>query len=262
MRELGELCFALYTPEGDSVALSTGIIVHVHTMSDAIKFMVRNGWEDNPGIRPGDIFANNDPMIGDVHNADVQTFVPIFWEGELIAWAGGVTHVLDIGATTPGGVPVGPTHALRGRHRPARATKIGENDELAQWHLTRCQQDARRAPMYYMLDERTRLAGCHMIRDAVERLILEEGVDRFKQFMREVIEDGRRSFKARIREMTVPGRYRSPGFNDAQFADKEQLPGTRAARLHDARAVRGADRRRRRLRARPTTAPRPGAGTR
>ena len=78
MRELGEICFALYTPEGDNVALSTGIIVHVHTMSEAIKFMVRNGWEDNPGIQPGDIFANNQPTIGDVHNADVQTFVPIF----------------------------------------------------------------------------------------------------------------------------------------------------------------------------------------
>jgi N-methylhydantoinase B len=78
VRELGELCFALYTPEGDSIALSTGIIVHVHTMSDAIKYMVRHGWEDNPKIRPGDIFANNDPVIGDVHNADVQTFVPIF----------------------------------------------------------------------------------------------------------------------------------------------------------------------------------------
>ena len=49
VRELGEICFALYTPEGDNVALSTGIIVHVHTMSEAIKFMVRNGWEDNPG---------------------------------------------------------------------------------------------------------------------------------------------------------------------------------------------------------------------
>ena len=61
VRELGELCFALYTPEGDSIALSTGIIVHVHTMSDAIKCMVRKGYEDNPGIRPGDIFANNDP---------------------------------------------------------------------------------------------------------------------------------------------------------------------------------------------------------
>ncbi len=222
VRELGELCFALYTPEGDSIALSTGIIVHVHTMSDAIKFMVRNGWEDNPKIRPGDIFSNNDPVIGDVHNADVQTFVPIFWEGELIAWAGGVTHVLDIGASTPGGVPVGPTNRLDdGIDLPCM--KIGEEDELAAWHLQRCQKQTR-APMYYLLDERTRLAGCHMIREALERVVLEEGLDRFKQFSREVIEEGRRSFKARIREMTVPGRYRASAFMDTTFADKPQLP--------------------------------------
>jgi N-methylhydantoinase B/oxoprolinase/acetone carboxylase alpha subunit/acetone carboxylase gamma subunit len=222
VRELGELCFALYTPEGDSIALSTGIIVHVHTMSDAIKFMVRNGWEDNPGIRPGDIFANDDPTIGDVHNADVQTFVPIFWEDELIAWAGGVTHVLDIGASTPGGVPVGPTNRLDdGIDLPCM--KIGEKDELAAWHLIRCQKQTR-APMYYLLDERTRLAGCHMVREATERVILEEGIDRFKQFSREVIEEGRRSFKSRIREMTVPGRYRSATGFDVTFADKQQLP--------------------------------------
>ncbi len=227
VRELGELCFALYTPEGDSIALSTGIIVHVHTMSDAIKFMVRNGWEDNPRIRPGDIFANDDPTIGDVHNADVQTFVPIFDptkpdEPELVAWAGGVTHVLDIGASTPGGVPVGPTNRLDdGIDLPCM--KVGENDELARWHLIRCQKRTR-APMYYLLDERTRLAGCHMIREATERVILEEGVDRFKQFSREVIEEGRRSFKSRIREMTVPGRYRSAGAFDVTFADKAGLP--------------------------------------
>ena len=222
VRELGELCFALYTPEGDSVALSTGIIVHVHTMSDAIKWMVRQGYEDNPRIRPGDIFANNDPVIGDVHNADVQTFVPIFWEGELVAWAGGVTHVLDIGASTPGGVPVGPTHRLDdGIDLPC--IKIGEGDEIARWHLERCAKQTR-APMYYLLDERTRLAGCHMIREAVERVILEEGVERFKQFSREVIEEGRRSFKSRIREMTVPGRYRAASFQDVTYADKVQLP--------------------------------------
>ncbi|MGI8805357.1 MAG: hydantoinase B/oxoprolinase family protein, partial [Thermoleophilaceae bacterium] len=222
VRELGELCFALYTPEGDSIALSTGIIVHVHTMSDAIKYMVREDYEDNPGIRPGDIFANNNPTIGNVHNADVQTFVPIFWEGELVAWAGGVTHVLDIGASTPGGVPVGPTNRLDdGIDLPAM--KIGEGDELAKWHLKRCQLQTR-APMYYLLDERTRLAGCHMVREAVERVLLEEGVDRFKQFSREVIEEGRRSFKSRIREMTVPGRYRAPSFFDITFADKVQLP--------------------------------------
>lgn len=225
VRELGEICFALYTPEGDNVALSTGIIVHVHTMSEAIKYMVRNGWEGNPGIRPGDIFANNQPTIGDVHNADVQTFVPIFNpddEGELLGWAGGVIHVMDIGAYTPGGVPVAPTTRFDDGI-DLHCMKIGEQDTIAQWHTKRVSMQSR-APGLYLLDERTRLAGCHMIRDAVERLVLEEGTDTFKQFMREAIEDGRRDFKSRVRGLLVPGRYRSAGFTEAKYANKLNLP--------------------------------------
>jgi len=225
VRELGEICFALYTPEGDNVALSTGIIVHVHTMSEAIKFMVRNGWEDNPQIRPGDIFANNQPTIGDVHNADVQTFVPIFDptnRDELIAWAGGVIHVMDIGATTAGGVCVAPTTRFDDGI-DLHAMKIGERDTIAAWHMKRISMMSR-APGLYILDERTRLAGCHMIRDAVERLVLEEGVDTVKQFMREAIEDGRRTFKHRARSLLVPGRYRSVGFTEARYADKTEMP--------------------------------------
>jgi len=222
VKEIGELCFALYTPEGDSVALSTGIIVHVHTMSDAIKHMVRSAYEDNPRIEPGDIFTNNDAMIGDVHNADVQTIVPIFWEDELVGWAGGVTHEIDIGAKTPGGVPIGPISRFEdGIDLPAK--KIGNRDELWRDHVEAGKKGTR-TPMYWTLDERTRLAGCHMVREAVERVILEEGVDVYKRFVREVIEDGRRAFKSRLREMTVPGRYRAPAFIELPFAKEAQLP--------------------------------------
>lgn len=222
VKEIGELCFALYTPEGDSVALSTGIIVHVHTMSDAIKYMIRQGYEHNPGIAPGDIFTNNDAMIGDVHNADVQTIVPIFWEGELIGWAGGVTHEIDIGAKTPGSVPVGPISRFEdGIDLPAK--KIGSGDVLWQDHVLAGLKGTR-TPMYWTLDEKTRLAGCHMIREAVERVILEEGVDTYKRFIREVIEDGRRAFRSRLREMTVPGRYRAPAFTELMFGKETQLP--------------------------------------
>jgi len=222
VKEIGELCFAFYTPEGDSVALSTGIIVHVHTMSDAIKYMIRNDYEFNPGIAPGDIFCNNDPVIGDVHNADVQTFVPIFWKEELLGWAGGVTHVIDIGAATPGSVPVGPTSRYEDG-LALTALKIGEEDTLYRDHELRCEMSVR-TPMYWKLDERTRIAGCHMVRDAVERVIAEEGVDAFKQFMREVIEEGRITFINRIKELTIPGRYDADTFNAITFKDEPGLP--------------------------------------
>lgn len=222
VKELGELCFAFYTPEGDSVALSTGIIVHVHTMSDAIKYMIRQGYEENPGIRPGDIFCNNDAMVGDVHNADVQTIVPIFHEGELIGWAGGVTHEIEIGARTPGSVPLGPISRFEdGIDIPAR--KVGANDELFRDHVLAAAKGTR-TPRYWMLDERTRVAGCHMVRSTVERIVADIGAGEFRRFCCEVIEDGRRSFKSRVREMLIPGTYRAPSFSEFTLAEEEMLP--------------------------------------
>lgn len=222
VQELGELCFTLYTPEGDSVALSTGIIVHVHTMSDAIKFMVRNDYELNPRIMPGDIFSNNIPKIGDVHNADVQTIVPIFWEGELVGWAGGVTHVMDIGASTPGNVPVGPISSYEDG-LDLTANKVGENDTLYRDHEIRCELGTR-TPKFWKLDERCRIAGCHMIREAVEQVIAEEGIEVYKDFVREVIEEGRESFINRIRELMIPGRYFAPTFGVFPLAGEKGLP--------------------------------------
>ena len=222
VQEIGELCFALYSPEGDSVALSTGIIVHVHTMSDAIKFMIRNDYELNPRIRSGDIFSNNIPKIGDVHNADVQTLVPIFWMGELVGWAGGVTHVTDIGASTPGNVPVGPISSYEDG-LALTANKIGENDIVFRDHEIRCEMGVR-TPMFWKLDERCRIAGCHMVREAVERVIQEEGIDIYKQFIREAIEEGRRTLIRRIKEMLIPGTYFAPTFMDIPLKGESGLP--------------------------------------
>ena len=39
IRDFEEFVIGIYTPEGDAVALSTGIMVHVHTLSEFIKFI-------------------------------------------------------------------------------------------------------------------------------------------------------------------------------------------------------------------------------
>lgn len=220
VRNIGELCFSLYTPEGDSVVLSTGIIVHVHTMSEAIKYMIRQGYENAPGIRPGDIFCNNDPAIGDVHTADVATIVPIFHDKELIGWAAGVTHQVDIGASVQGHDPVQTQNRFEdGYCIPCE--KIGENDVVSNVHRKRSQL-AVRTPMFWDLDEKARVAGCHMVRNAVERIINEEGIDYYKQFVREAVEEARRIFRARVRERLVPGVYRAASFSEVAFVEKPE----------------------------------------
>lgn len=222
VKELGELCFSVYTPTGDSVALSTGIIVHVHTMSDVIKYMIREGFETDPGIEAGDVFCNNDSMIGDVHNADVQTIVPIFVAGEIAGWVAGVTHVIEIGASTPGSLPLGPISRFEdGVDIPCR--KVGANDKLFRDHVLGAARGTR-MPNYWALDERTRLAGCLLARDQVQSLIEDVGLDTYRRFCDEVIEDGRRSFRNRLFTMTVPGRYRAPAFAEFTMADETAMP--------------------------------------
>ncbi len=160
VRNIGELCFAFYTPEGDSVAVSTGIITHVHTMSEAIKFMIRQGYEDDPGISEGDIFCNNDPDLGNVHTTDVHTMIPIFWEGQMLGWAGGVAHQVDIGASTPGHDPVATANRFEDGFY-VTAEKIGENHEVRKDFKIRAQRSVR-TPLYWDLDEKCRIAGIYM----------------------------------------------------------------------------------------------------
>ncbi|MFO7248191.1 MAG: hydantoinase B/oxoprolinase family protein [Bacillota bacterium] len=211
----GELCFTLYNPAGDSLMTSTGIIIHVGTMGAAIKYMIENGWEENPGIRPGDIFTNNDCLLGNVHPCDVHTIVPIFWEDRLVGWVGGVTHVIDTGALGPGSMTMGPVQRF-GDGYQITCRKTGEKDRPLRDWLHESQRSIR-TTRYWLLDERTRIAGCHMIRDLVLDLIREVGIDNYMKFAYEIVEDGRRSLIRRIKSMTVPGKYRAVAFVDVGY---------------------------------------------
>src|SRR6202051_1822161 len=103
MRERGESALGIYTREADAVCLSAGLMVHVRTMSRAIKWMIDNDYETEVGIRPGDIFFNNDPYIGGGHAPDQQGILLLLREGKLIGWAGGMSHVSGGGAVEPRG---------------------------------------------------------------------------------------------------------------------------------------------------------------
>ncbi len=211
----GELCFTLYNAAGDCILTSTGIIIHVGTMGAAIKYMIENNWEANPTINPGDMFTTNDCAIGNVHPCDIATIVPIFWEGKLIGWVGGVTHVIDTGSVTPGSMSTGQTQRF-GDGYMITCRKTGVNDEPLRDWLHESQRSVR-TPKYWILDEKTRIAGCHMIRELVEDVIRADGLDAYMKFSHEVIEEGRRGLMSRIKAMTLPGKYRKVSFVDVPY---------------------------------------------
>jgi acetone carboxylase alpha subunit len=211
----GELCFTLYNAAGDCILTSTGIIIHVGTMGAAIKYMIENNWEANPTINPGDMFTTNDCAIGNVHPCDIATIVPIFWEGKLIGWVGGVTHVIDTGAVTPGSMSTGQTQRF-GDGYMITCRKTGVNDEPLRDWLHESQRSVR-TPKYWILDEKTRIAGCHMIRELVEEVIRADGLSAYEKFSQEVIEEGRRGLMSRGKAMSLPGKYRKVSLLDVPF---------------------------------------------
>jgi acetone carboxylase, alpha subunit len=210
VREVGEMVVALYTPEGDAVTLSTGILVHVHTTSRFIKWMIRHDYENDPGINPGDIFANNDAFIGDVQVPDVMDVIPIFHGGELVGWVGAVTHELEVGGITPGGdVALAQERFSEGMF--VCAEKVGTNDDLRRDYVIRCERSLRE-PIYWIMDDKAKVSSCLEVRERVSELIDEIGADAYRKVVREFIEEGRRAQLDRMRLMTVPGRYRGVQF--------------------------------------------------
>jgi acetone carboxylase, alpha subunit len=222
VREVGEMVVALYTPEGDAVTLSTGILVHVHTTSRFIKWMIRHDYESDPGVNPGDIFANNDAFIGDVQVPDVMDVIPIFHDGELLGWIGAVTHELEVGGITPGGdVALAQERFSEGMF--VCAEKVGTKDDLRRDYVIRCERNLRE-PIYWIMDEKAKVSSCLEVRDRVLELISEIGADVYLQVVREFIEEGRRAQLERMRLMTVPGRYRGVQFYGHIATSSRLLP--------------------------------------
>ncbi len=215
----GELCFTLYNTAGDCICTSTGIIIHVGTMGMCIKYMIENNWEEDPTVNAGDMFTNNDCQIGNVHPCDIATIVPIFHEGNLVAWVGGVTHVIDTGAAGPGSMSNGQVQRF-GDGVQITCRKTGINDKPMRDWQHEVQRNVR-TPKYWILDERTRIAGDHMIRDIVEEVIADVGVETFIQFTSEIIEDGRRGLVKRIHDILIPGKYNTVAFVDVPYMHED-----------------------------------------
>ncbi|MBI3106675.1 MAG: hydantoinase B/oxoprolinase family protein, partial [Candidatus Rokubacteria bacterium] len=184
-------------------------------------------YEELVGIREGDYFFNNDPFVGGAHSPDQTIVTPIYSGDELIGWAGGLTHVPETGASEPGGNPVSAlTRYEEGIYMPC--VKVAEDDRIRH-DLEVMIERGTRTPVYWLLDQRARIAGCRLIRDGVKALVTEYGGHYFLPALYEYIEDTRRACITRVTQVLFPGRYRAVSFHAVPWKDKP----VRYARDHE-----------------------------
>jgi N-methylhydantoinase B len=55
-------------------------------------------------MRPGDVYATNDPYRGGIHANDIMVFVPVFADGRAAYVGATVIHVADVGGSAAGGL--------------------------------------------------------------------------------------------------------------------------------------------------------------
>ena len=86
---------------GGIACSGAGIPAFVGVLDKAVKVIVARF--EGRGIRPGDVFATNDPYHGGVtHLNDIVVAMPVFAEGRIVAWTANIAHNSDVGGMAPG----------------------------------------------------------------------------------------------------------------------------------------------------------------
>lgn len=92
---------AVFDASGRLSAQAAHIPVHLGSMAYAMAGIVAaRDWA------PGEMVALNDPFLGGTHLPDVTMLAPLFVDGELVAFAANRAHHADIGAESPGSMPL------------------------------------------------------------------------------------------------------------------------------------------------------------
>ncbi|GLW19378.1 5-oxoprolinase [Streptomyces sp. NBRC 13847] len=112
IKERLDFSCALFDADGNLIANAPHIPVHLGSMGESIKEVLRRRGGE---MRPGDVYAVNDPYHGGTHLPDVTVVTPVFAQDapddpagtppELLFLVASRGHHAEIGGITPGSMP-------------------------------------------------------------------------------------------------------------------------------------------------------------
>ena len=221
MIEAGDACTGIYTLQGDLAVGIMGTQLHLINASIGIKWMMRYYYEEpSVGIHEGDMFYANDPQYGGIHGPDQILFMPIFWEGNLIAWVASASHETENGAKEPGGQPP----SAESRYDEGMLLcpiKVAENYQFKA-DLMEMMENMVRDPRMQTLDVKARATANQILERRIHAIIADKGTEFFIGSMRRMIDEGVEAGRAKLASMN-DGIYRTTVFMDGVGANKYGL---------------------------------------
>jgi acetone carboxylase, alpha subunit len=214
----GDLVCGIFTAKGDlSIVSSGGVLIFAGCTQYGVKYIVQN-WLNDPevGVKPGDIFYYNDARYGGVHNTDQNLILPVFHEGELIAWIVTVVHEGENGAIEPGGMPSA-AEQVYDQGLMISPIKVGENYKFYKDLVTYFQNSVRE-PKLQLVDMKAKLHAALRIEQRIKETIEEYGVDAVIAVLRKTLDDTVEEVKRRISQWP-DGKVRMMGIADSTLRE-------------------------------------------
>ena len=98
--EAEDFTVGLFDADGNTISIGLGLPMFIRGLSDAIKAKIAHWGKEN--IEPGDILLTNDSYTMGSHLNHMIFTLPIFNDGELVAFSSSMAHWQDVGGQLGG----------------------------------------------------------------------------------------------------------------------------------------------------------------
>jgi N-methylhydantoinase B len=173
--------------EGNLASSGAGIPAFVGVLDKAVQRIIE--LNAAAGIRPGDIFATNDPFYGGVtHLNDVVLAMPVFAGDELIAWTANIAHWNDVGGMVPGSISNEAKEIFQEGLRLPAVKLISEGEPIRS--VAEIMKANSRLPDFLQGDMWAGIAAARVGERRIVELVDKYGLDTFKTALRMFMDYG------------------------------------------------------------------------
>jgi N-methylhydantoinase B len=205
----------LFSEDGQVTTAGIGSLVHVGTIGDALRSIMRGAGK----IRDGDIFLTNDPFLGALHQNDVVLASPLFYQGEIVMWVGNVLHHPDVGGIDEGSFCINARNLYQ--DPPRYFFKIVDQGDLVP-ELEHTFVTNSRLPDMVALDLRAQIGAINAAKRRLVALLDERGAPVVRAVMRRSLDFSERQLRDRIRRLPQ-GSWTGEAWMDGDRVGSERL---------------------------------------
>ncbi|HXF45784.1 MAG TPA: hydantoinase B/oxoprolinase family protein [Burkholderiaceae bacterium] len=202
IKERLDFSCALFDAEGNLIANAPHMPVHLGSMSESIKTVIR----ENAGrMTPGDAYVVNDPYHGGTHLPDVTVITPVFDRAgrDILFYVGSRGHHADIGGITPGSMPpfsktLDEEGVLFTNFKLVEGQGVGQPGRLREEECLRILTGGpypARNPQQNLADLKAQIAANEKGREELLRMVDQFGLDVVQAYMRHVQDNAEESVR-------------------------------------------------------------------